>query len=167
MVGCAIALVAVTSFGYVGSTPSGFAPGFGSAPGIAAGAARAGGADNYLVGEAIIRARDAATPYPGKTTMLWDGSGVLVNMWVASLNRVLSEDDQQFYRGLPPFPYTSETVNYLDFTLGLHPKFNLAVLWFRGVSGEQLATLKRQHPDRVTLVKVPMRSTILCQECAL
>ena len=167
LVGCAIALVAVTGFGYVGATPSGFASGFGSAPGIAAGAARSGSADNYLVGEAIIRARDAATPYPGKTTMLWDGSGVLVNMWVASLNRVLSKDDHQFYRGLPPFPYTDETVNYVDFALGLHPKFNLDLLWFRGVSGEQLATLKRQYPDRVTLVKVPMRSTVLCQECAL
>ena len=167
IVGCAIALVGVMSFGYVGATPSGFASGFGSAPGIAAGAARAGSADNYLVGEAIIRARDAAMPYPGKTTMLWDGSGVLVNMWVASLNRVLSKDDHQFYRGLPPFPYTDETVNYVDFALGLHPKFDLTMLWFRGVSGEQLATLKRQHPDRVTLVKVPMRSTVLCQECAL
>lgn len=167
LIGCAIALVAVTSFGYVGATPTGFASGFGSAPGIAAGAARAGSADNYLVGEAIIRAGDAAIPYPGKTTMLWDGSGVLVNMWVASLNRVLSKDDHQFYRGLPPFPYTDETVNYVDFALGLHPKFNLSLLWFRGVSGEQLATLKRQYPDRVTLVKVPMRSTVLCQECAL
>jgi hypothetical protein len=167
IVGCVIALVGVTSFGYVGSTPSGFASGFGSAPGLAAGAARAGSADNYLVGEAIIRARDAAMPYSGKTTMLWDGSGVLVNMWVASLNRVLSKDDHQFYRGLPPFPYTEETVTYVDFALGLHPKFDLALLWFRGVSGEQLATLKRQHPDRVTLVKVPMRSTVLCQECTL
>ena len=167
LIGCAIALVAVTGFGYVGATPTGFASGFGSAPGIAAGAARAGSADNYLVGEAIIRARDAAMPYPGKTTMLWDGSGVLVNMWVASLNRVLSKDDHLFYRGLPPFPDTDETVNYVDFALGLHPKFNMTLLWFRGVSGEQLATLKRQHPDRVTLVKVPMRSTVLCQECAL
>ena len=167
IIGCVIALVGVTSFGYVGATPSGFASGFGSAPGIAAGAARAGSADNYLVGEAIIRARDAAMPYPGKTTMLWDGSGVLVNMWIASLNRVLSKDDHQFYRELPPFPYTEETVTYVDFALGLHPKFDLALLWFRGVSGEQLATLKRQHPDRVTLVKVPMRSTVLCQECTL
>ena len=33
--------------------------------------------------------------------------------------------------------------------------------------GEQLATLTRQYPDRVTLVKVPMRSTVLCQECTL
>jgi hypothetical protein len=49
----------------------------------------------------------------------------------------------------------------------VNPKFNMTLLWFRGVSGEQLATLKRQHPDRVTLVKVPMRSTVLCQECAL
>ena len=68
---------------------------------------------------------------------------------------------------LTPFPYTDETVNYVDFALGLNPKFNLALLWFRGVSGEQLATLKRQYPERVTLVKVPMRSTVLCQECAL
>jgi hypothetical protein len=58
-------------------------------------------------------------------------------------------------------------VSYVDFALGLHPKFDVTLLWFRGVSGEQLAALKGQHPDRVTLVKVPMRSSGLCQECAL
>ena len=167
IVGCVIGLVGVTSFGYLGATPSGYPSGFGSAPGIAAGAARAGGADNYLVGEAIIRARDAASPYPGKTTMLWDGSGVLVNLWVASLHQVLSTGDQRFYTKLPPFPYEDDAVSYVDFALGINPKFDLSLLWFRGVSGDLLNTVKREHPDRVTLVKVPMRSTVLCQECAL
>ena len=167
IVGCVIALVGVTSFGYVGATPSGYPSGFGSAPGIAAGAVRAGSVDNYLVGEAIIRARDAASPYPGKTTMLWDGSGVLVNLWVASLNRVLSSGDQRFYRNLPPFPYEDDAVSYVDFSLGINPEFDLSLLWFRGVSGDLLNTIKREHPDRATLVKVPMRSTVLCQECAL
>ena len=167
IVGCVIGLVGVTSFGYLGATPNGYPSGFGSAPGIAAGAARAGSVDNYLVGEAIIRARDAASPYPGKTTMLWDGSGVLVNLWVASLNRVLSSEDQRFYSGLPPFPYEDDAVSYVNFALGINPKLDMALLWFRGVSGDLLNTVKLEHPDRVVLVRVPMRSTVLCQECAL
>ena len=167
IVGFVIALVGVTSFGYVGATPSGYPSGFGSAPGIAAGAARAGSVNNVLVGESIIRARDAASPYPGKTTMLWDGSGVLVNLWVASLNRVLSSSDQRFYIKLPAFPYEDDAVSYVDFALGINPKLAMSLLWFRGVSGDSLTTIKREHPDRVTLVKVPMRSTVLCQECSL
>ena len=167
LIGAAGSLVALTLFGFVGATPAAFASGFASAPGIAAGATRAASVDNSLVGEAILSADVAALPYPGRSTLLWDGSGQLVNLWVASLNRVLSKDDYAFYGGLPQFPYTDEATTYVDFAVGLHPNFDLVILWFRGVSGEQLAALQRQHPDRITLVKVPMRSSLLCQECSL
>jgi hypothetical protein len=167
IVAVAVGILGVSMFGYVGATPEGFAQGFGSAPGVAAGAARAGSVNNSLVGDAIINARDAAVPYPGKSTLLWDGSSTLVNLWVASLGRVLSKSDQQFYGRLPPFPYGDEAISYVDFAVGLNPSLDLVVLWFRGVSGEQLAPLVRLHPDRITLVKVPMRSSPLCQECSL
>ena len=93
--------------------------------------------------------------------------GTLVNLWLASLHGVLSSDDHTFYSGLPPFPYEEKALRYVDFALGLRPSLNLAVMWFRDVSGEQLNTLVRQHPDRVVLVRVPMRSSPLCQECSL
>lgn len=163
----AIALVGVSTFGYVGAVPKEFSSGFAAAPGIAAGAKRAESVRNDLLGESIIRAQEAAVPYPDSTTLMWDGGGTLVNLWLASLHGVLSSDDHTFYSGLPPFPYEDKGLRYVDFSLGLRQNLDLAVMWFRDVSGEQLNTLVRQHPDRVVLVRVPMRSSPLCQECSL
>ena len=163
----AILLVGVSAFGYVGASPKDYSAGFAAAPGIAAGQARAVAVQNDLLGESIIRAQQAAVPYPDKTTLMWDGGGTLVNLWLASLHGVLSSDDHTFYTGLPPFPYEEKALRYVDFALGLRTSLDLAVMWFRDVSGEQLNTLVRQHPDRVVLVRVPMRSSPLCEECSL
>ena len=163
----AIALVGVSLFGYIGASPKEFSTGFASAPGIAAGTKRAESVKNDLLGESVIRANEAAAAYPEKTTLMWDGGGTLPNLWLASLHGVLSSADHTFYSGLPPFPYDDKTVKYVDFALGIRPSLDLAVTWFRDVTGEQLNTLVRQHPDRVVLVTVPMRSSPLCQECSL
>jgi len=167
MIAASGALLALTTFGYPGAGGDQVAPGFTAAPGIQAGLARAGSVDNDLVGDSIVRAQQAALAEPGKSTLMWDGGGTLVNLWLASLNRVLSSDDQRFYAGLPPFPYEDEAQRYVDFAVGLRPTLDLAIMWFRGVSEERLQDLVRQHPERVTLVRVPMPSSALCLECSL
>ena len=141
--------------------------GFAAAPGIQAGADRTQGIGNTLVGEAIIRGRDAAVPYPEFTTLLWDGAGTLPNLWVSSLSGVMSKNQNKFYRNLPQFPYDDKTVAYVKLALNTDPSLNLVVLWFRGVSGPQVAPLAEQYPSRVVTVQVPMRSSPLCQECHL
>ena len=161
------ALLALVSFGYVGIEPKDFASGFSAAPGLAAGAKRAGSVDNSLVGEAIVSAAVAAKPHPDDVPLLWDGSGTLPNLWLASLTGVMTKDQQTFYLSLPPFPYEADAQSYVMDALASHPNLHMAIYWFRTVSGQSLAALEKSLPNQVTLVKVPMRSSLLCQECSL
>ncbi|MDO9485241.1 MAG: hypothetical protein Q7K25_04175 [Actinomycetota bacterium] len=160
-------LLAVVAFGYVGVTPKEFTDGFSAAPGIAAGAKRAASVDNSLVGEAIVSAATAAKPYPNDMPLLWDGSGTLPNLWLASLTGVMSKAQQTFYLSLPPFPYEQDAQSYVFDALAANPDMRAAIYWFRTVSGQSLAALQSSLPNQVTLVKVPMRSSLLCQECSL
>lgn len=159
--------IGLTMFGYVGTTTQKFTGGFTSAPGIEAANTRSAGVDNLLIGESIISAQQAAVPYPDKTTMLWDGSGTLPNLWVSALHGVMSQKQNTFYANLPPFPYDEKTLGHVALALNLDPSLNLVVLWFRGVSGVMVEELKIDQPDRVTTVQVPMRSSPLCEECSL
>ena len=168
IIGGVIALaIGFTMFGYVGTTTQDFTGGFTLAPGVAAANARSAGVENNLIGEAIITAQTAALPYPDKTTMLWDGSGTLPNLWVSALHGVMSKNQNTFYANLPPFPYDAKTNGHLKLSLNLDPSLHLVVLWFRGVSGVMVEELKIDQPDRVITVKVPMRSSPLCEECSL
>ena len=168
IIGGAIALViGFTMFGYVGTTTQDFTGGFTSAPGVTAANARSAGVENDLIGESIISAQQAALPYPDKTTMLWDGSGTLPNLWVSALHGVMSKNQNTFYANLPPFPYDEKTLGHLRLSLNLDPSLHLVLLWFRGDSGVMVEELEIDQPDRVTTVKVPMRSSPLCEECSL
>jgi hypothetical protein len=80
-------LLGLTLLGYPGAGGDRGCPGFAAAPGIQAGLARAASVDNDLVGDSIIRAQQAALAEPGTSTLMWDGGGTLVNLWLASLNR--------------------------------------------------------------------------------
>lgn len=163
----AIGLLGLATLGYVGPTPAEFTAGFSAAPGVMAAQQRSKATSDGLTGEAILAAQRAAVPYPGLTTMLWDGAGTLPNLWLASLHGVLSTSQQSFYRNLPSFPYDDDTVEYVNFALSINRDLDLVVLWFRGVSGRQVAPLEQGNPGRVTVVQVPMRSSPLCQECSL
>ena len=112
-----------------------------------------------------MNATQASLAYPEYTSMLWDGAGTLPNLWVASLRGVLSTDQQRFYRNLPPFPYDEKTATALEFSLSTNPNLNFVLLWFRDVSGQLMAQLVERHPDRFVAQRVPMRSSVLCQEC--
>lgn len=162
------AVVVVASFGYVFARPDRVSADFAAAPGIQAGWDRMEGIDDWLVGSAIIRGRDAAVPYPGYTTLLWDGAGTLPNLWVSSLSGVMSKNQNTFYRGLPSFPYDEKTAQYVSLALNLDSALRVAVLWFRDPSGQLVESYVRDRGDgRVVSVKVPMPSSPLCEECEL
>ena len=161
-----VGVVVITFFGYVGVVPTQYAGGFAGAPGIDAAAKRVGATQNSLIGEAIINGTQASLAYPNDTSLLWDGSGTLPNLWVAGLRGVLSTDQQRFYRNLPPFPYEEKGVQNLEFSLNTNPDQNFVLLWFRGVSGELMRGLVAKNPDRLVEQQVQMRSSILCQECS-
>lgn len=167
LAGVATALVGISVFGFVGPTPPDWQAGFGAAPGIQAGVKRVEATQDSLVGEAILAAQAQAVPYADRTTMLWDGSGSLVNIWLAGVHGVMSAQAQQFYLHLPAFPYDEKTVDYVNFAVSVNPDLQLVVLWFRDVSEAQVAPLAERNPDRVVTVRVPMRSSPLCQECSL
>jgi hypothetical protein len=158
------AVVVIPLFGYAGALPPAGTEGLRAAPGVQAGAARADGVAKPLIGEVIIRARDAAEPFPDDGTLLWDGAGTLPNLWVASLHGTLSRDQQTFYLGLPAVPYDAKTLSYVDFTLNSHPEMRLAVLWFVPGSQELLEGWAADT-SRVTLVQVPMPANGACPEC--
>ncbi len=159
--------ITVALFGYVGVTPDDPSGGFEAAPGIEAGADRMYGIEDPLIGESIIRAQQAARPHPDRTTMLWDGSGTLPNLWVASLHGTLSKAQQRFYADLPPFPYEESVTGYLDLTLTLNPTMDMALLWFRPSTGKLLEPyVASRGDDRVIAVQVPMPPNAMCPECA-
>jgi len=161
------AMLGFVAFGYVGATPNQWNEGFAAAPGVDALMTRGSAVGDPLIGEAIVNAAQAAQDYPELTPLLWDGAGTLPNLWVNSLATVLSRDASIFYRNLPEFPYDDNTIEYVNLALNVDADLELAVLWFRGVSGDQLQRLAKMRPDRVTLVQVPMRSSALCEECPL
>jgi hypothetical protein len=136
-------------------------------PGITAGQQRSESVKNSLVGEAIVNSAEAAKPYAASMPMMWDGAGNLPNLWLASLSGVMSKDQQTFYLSLPAFPYEAQAQQYVFDYLAGRPNVDLAMMWFRSISGQQLQELENQLPNQVTLVKVPMRSSLLCQECSL
>jgi hypothetical protein len=160
------AAVVIPLFGYAGALPVAGVEGLRAAPGVLAGAARADGVAKPLIGEVIIRARDAAEPYPEAATFLWDGAGTLPNLWVASLHGTLSRDQQTFYLSLPAETYDAKTLAYVDLTLNLHPQMRFAVLWFAPGSQDLLEGWAAGKP-RVTLVQVPMPANGACPECVL
>jgi hypothetical protein len=160
-------VIVASMFGYVGVLTQ-LDTGFAAAPGIQAGADRTKGVNDPLVGEAIVRATASAVPYPEYTTLLWDGAGTLPNLWVSSLSTVMSKKQNAFYRNLPQFPYDEKTADYVSLSMNLDASLRVVVLWFRGPSGDLLELyVSNRGDDRVKLVKVPMRSTPLCPECAL
>jgi len=137
------------------------------APGIQAGQKRIESVNNSLVGEAIVNSAEAAKPYATSMPMMWDGAGNLPNLWLASLSGVMSKDQQTFYLSLPAFPYEAQAQQYVFDYLASRPNVDLAMMWFRSISGQHLQELENQLPNQVTLVRVPMRSSLLCQECSL
>lgn len=162
------AVVTVGLFGYVGAVPAVTQGQFIAAPGIQAGADRTQGVNDPLVGEAIIRGAAASQPYPDYTTLLWDGAGMLPNLWVSSLTGVMSKSQNVFYRGLPSFPYDEITAQYVSLSMNVNARLRVAALWFREPSGELLKRFAQERGDgRVVLVHVPMPSNLLCPECSL
>ncbi len=152
--------------GYVGAS-SEFSDGFRASPGVQAGNERMRGIEDPLIGESIVRAQQAAVPYPDDTTLIWDGAGTLPNLWVATLHGVMSTTQQRFYRDLPAFPYEESDTGYVDLTLQLHPEMDIVALWFRPSTGELIQRWADERNDgRIIPVQVPMPSNLLCPECA-
>ena len=160
--------ISIGAYGYFGVTPTQMSDGFTFAPGIQAANARMYGIENPLVGEAIVRAANTAQASPDYMPFLFDGAGTLVNVWVSSLTEVTSVNQRNFYEGLPPFPYDSKTLDYVEFALRIEPTLKVNALWFRGVSGDLITPWARsQDPSRVISTQVPMPSNAMCEDCNL
>ncbi|MDC3376525.1 hypothetical protein OAV85_00795 [Candidatus Nanopelagicales bacterium] len=167
VVGLGAGLAGVAAFGYVGVVPENPSSGFSPAPGVQAGAERARGIEDSLIGDSIFATVTGIEDLPEFAPMMWDGSGTLPNLWAATLHEVLSSTQQSFYAGLPEFPYGDETYDYLQESLATEPDLRLAITWFRPTSGEFLALRFRSaDPRQVTVVEVPMRASLLCPECS-
>ena len=158
--------VLVGLFGYIGTLGK-LAEGYFAAPGVQAGADRAYGIENSLIGLSIISGQEAARPYPDYTTVQWDGAGLLPNLWVASLHGTMSKADNRFYKDMPEFPYESTATGYIDLALNLNRDLRVALLWFRPSSGETLTSYAESVPDgRAISVQIPMEPNAMCPECA-
>ena len=160
------AVLVVALFGYSGAVPVRLAAGFATSPGVQAGIDRTKGVNDPLLGESLLGAVGAATPYPDRTTLLWDGSGTLPNLWVSSLHGVPSKADNRFYGGLPAFPYDDRTPGYVDLALTLNPTMNIVALWFRPSSGDLLDAYADRTDERVVSVRIPWSQNVLCPECS-
>jgi hypothetical protein len=159
----------VVAFGYVGPVPNDRMSTFIAAPGIEAGVIRADGVENQLVGEAIMGSVRVATESgrdANYTPLQWDGSGTLVNLWLASLTGNMSVDQRNFYGGLPEFPYDANAMDYVKFALQVNKNLNVAAYWFRPSSGDLLESEARKFdPQRFTAVEVIIPPSELCPEC--
>jgi hypothetical protein len=85
-----------------------------------------------------------------------------------TLTNVMSVNQQKFYANLPPFPYETSTLGYVDFSQQIDPTLNVNILWFRDVSGQLVnAWANPRNPMRVMTSRVLIPSSALCQECSL
>ena len=162
----AAAIVTVTAFGYVGAAPPTLSAGFTVAPGVQAGLDRTRGVDDSLIGESILASVNGIAELSDYTPMMWDGSGTLPNLWAATLHETLSSQQQEFYSGLPSFPYGDDAYDYMRAEVSKDPNLRLAVTWFRPFSGNYLKLrLASLDPRQVQVVEVKVPNSLLCPEC--
>jgi len=130
---------------------------------------RVNAVENELVGEGIISTANTAIDTGTSerfTSLQWDGSGLLVNLWLGSLTGTLSVDQRDFYGGMPLFPFDASMIDYISFSQNVNPDLDVAVYWFRPSSGEFLDSVSRAFdPQRFTTVKVVIPPSALCPEC--
>jgi len=169
LVAAAAGVAGIAAFGFIGPTNASLAPGFGTAPGIIGAIDRVNAVNDPLGGEVLLRATAAGLPYQQEfTTMLWDGSGSLPNLWIQSLSGVVSDARYDLLSKLPPFPYGEQAVDYVKAEMDKDPGLRMAMLWFRDPTRVLLEPLVKTKGDYfVELVKVPMRSSNVCPECTL
>jgi len=128
------ALVGITGFGYVGSTPNELSSGFTVAPGIEAGRERARAIQQTFVGDQILGAVNATEDLPEFTPMMWDGPGILPNLWVVTLHNTFSANQQTFILSIPGPPYGQEATAYIKQALSIYPELKVAVVWTSSAS---------------------------------
>lgn len=161
-----VGVLAASSFGYVGTDPERLSVGFSAAPGVQVNAERNKWISDALIGHVLINSALTQGQENDHTPMLWDASGQLQNLWVASLTGVLSSDQTNFYDGLPDFPYDNQTLDALNFALSIDGDLKVNVLWFRPVSGELIIPwVESNTTGRVTQAQVPMMKSAVCEEC--
>lgn len=146
------ALVGITAFGYVGSTPDELSSGFTVAPGIEAGRERVQATRQTFVGDQILGAVQATSDLPEFTAIMWDGPGVLPNLWVATLHSTFSADQQTFILSIPGPPYGDAATDYIKGALNVYPELKVAVVWTSSAS-ESFVKLRlvTVDPRRVVL----------------
>ena len=147
------ALVGITAFGYVGSTPNELSSGFTVAPGVEAGRERVQATKQTFVGDQILDAVNATEDLPEFTAIMWDGPGILPNLWVATLHGTFSADQQTFILSIPGPPYGVETTDFIKDALNIYPELRVAVVWTSG-SSEAFVKLRlgTVDPRRVEFV---------------
>ena len=127
-------LLGITAFGYVGSTPGELSSGFTVAPGVEAGRERVRATQQTFVGDQILRAVEATADLPEFTAIMWDGPGILPNLWVATLHGTFSADQQTFILSVPGPPYGDEATDYIKGALNNYPELKVAVVWTSSAS---------------------------------
>jgi len=164
--GLVSAVFLLMAFGYVGPVPNNRMATFIAAPGVEAGVIRADGVENHLVGEGIISTVEVAQDFRDYTPVQWDGSGLLVNLWLASLTGTISVDQRSFYGDMPQFPYDEKTLEYITFAQTIKSNLTVGSYWFRPTSGELLESFALQSdPQRFIAAKVVIPPSALCPEC--
>jgi hypothetical protein len=159
-------ILAASSFGYVGTDPQRLSLGFTAAPGIQAADSRTKWIAEDLMGEVLINSATVQGQNSEFTPILWDASGHLQNLWVASLTGVLSSDQSRFYSSLPRFPFDDQTLDSVNFSLAVNPVLKVNLLWFTSASGEFLTPwVAANTTGRVTQMQVPLKPSSICEEC--
>lgn len=147
-----VALLSITAFGYVGALPVPLTEGYPVAPGVANAAARA---DYLLRATGVPIVEGARNTQPGYAPLLWEGGGLLPNLWAASLSDTLSREQQEFYLNMPPSPYDVKTTEYVRMQLVANPTLDINVLWSDPGNTPTIGPLG-SIGDRVVLTEFPL-----------
>ena len=119
-----------------------------------------------LIGESILTGVRGGERYPDAWPVLWDGSGLLPNLWVAALSGTPAADQMAFYGELGEFPYGDEAAGALSAEIASDPDRRIAVVWYRGISGNFLTgRLGFEDPTRLIRVQETVTSSALCEDC--
>jgi hypothetical protein len=147
LVGISAIVIGASTFGYIGFNADKLAPTFTPAPGIAVAQEREFWINNPEIGIAIAHSARVAQVNPEFTPLVWEGVGILQNLWVLSLTGVVSSDQSEFYGDVSVTPYGEAALTQIAQYIYANPLASIQILWWTPEIGAELQRWVAQYPE--------------------
>jgi hypothetical protein len=148
-------VIGASTFGFIGFSADKLASTFTPAPGIRVALEREFWINNPDIGIQIANSARAAQANPEYTPLVWEGVGILQNLWVQSLTNVVSARQVALNSDVSVTPYSAETLAQIAQYIYANPTARLQLMWWSPEVGSELEAWVSQYPaERILAPKV-------------